>query len=99
MSPYFHFFQNVDLLYLAFPEMEAYCKIPANDSNVSRNPCAHSCAGELKATVDSSICVASVRHLDSFFCSSKVGSGARYHSIRLHQKLRNSKVFFKIQDI
>ena len=65
-----------------FLRMEAYGKIPAHDSSGSRKPCSHSCTGELKVTVDRSICVTSVHcPASSFFCSSKVGSGARYHVI------------------
>ena len=65
-----------------FPGAEAYGKIADHDSSGSRSPCSHSSTGELQTTVDRSICVTSVHGLDSsFFCSSKVGSIARYHRI------------------
>ena len=42
-------------------------KIVANDSSGSRSACLHSCTGELKITVDRSICVNSVYCLESSF--------------------------------
>ena len=78
-------------------------------------PCLHSCTGKWKITADRRISVTSIYFLySSFFCSSKAGSGARYHNVWLLQKLRcwsywsklpqavvtwTNKAFLRLQDI
>ena len=65
-----------------FPGAEAYGKFQPMIPVAQGKPFSHSCTGELKITVDHSICANSVHSLDSsFFYASKAGCGARYHGI------------------
>ena len=64
-----------------FHEAEAYGKIAAHNSSNSRSPCLQE---NYKSTVYRGVCVTSIYCLDSsFFCSSKIGSIARYHRTQL----------------